>query len=842
MRASGGRAPSPYRIGRVWDYVGVAAAVLLVVVAFWPVAFGGRTFSTFATATGVNGFVPIEGVTPIPDAYRLDKGASAWTFEPWVEINDRILDQGDLPLWNPYQGAGAPHAANMQSVVFDPLLVPANLHSSPWFRDLSILAAFMLGAAAMFALARRLGLDPFEAVVTAAAFSLTGWFFLYSNNSFGRAYIYLPILWLLIELVITSNRLLPVLGLGIAVAASVAIGMPEATFVVLALSGVYSLIRVFQVRESGVSGPLLRLAGGVTLGMALAAPLILIFLEYLPNSFSVHEAGADTGSRVDPIHGVLNLIVPFFGGEPLEGGFRGTRGWLGAGVVSLALVGLSGRRLSRQLNAFVFAALASFIILKVYNFGILAWVGELPIFERLNSPLFLLPALPFLMALLAGIGVRILRTGDLVLGRLAVLFVAVGGAVLALALSSQNSSSIAATAGTYAMRQFGLAAAIAGVILLAAVAARRWPALYIVAGLAVIIELLILAPRGIYTDRTDPFPQTASITAVQRLIVDEPQARVFGLDGKLFPNIAGAYGLSDIRVLDALYVDRYLEYVQTFLEPTVFDRFVGGPYSSQEQVFTRYHNNQMLNLLGVRLLITGSPLPAVGEADGELPPLRLRLVATAGESLIYENLDAYPRAWVVHSAHMVGDLGGAMDVFEANGQRDQGGALRVTGLDLRSEAVVEVPEATDGLSSLGGCTDPHPEDTVVIEEYDSDTVVLTVKTSCSGLLVLSDVWYPGWRATVNDRSVPIYPTNIALRGVPVESGRSLVVMTYEPASFRFGLLIAAIALLAVAVVALFLYLRGGWRPAQLAPGAEATQSPPPDQPPQPVASVPPDHE
>ena len=140
---------------RAWDYVGVVAAVLLVVVAFWPVLFGGRSFSTFARAPGVNGFVPIEGVTAAPDRYRLDAGSSAWVFEPWVEVNDRILDQGDLPLWNPYQGAGAPQSANMQSGVLDPLLVPVNLRPSPWFHDLSILGAFMFGAAAMFVFARR---------------------------------------------------------------------------------------------------------------------------------------------------------------------------------------------------------------------------------------------------------------------------------------------------------------------------------------------------------------------------------------------------------------------------------------------------------------------------------------------------------------------------------------------------------------------------------------------------------------------------------------------------------------------------------------------------------------
>ena len=111
----------------------------------------------------------------------------------------------------PYQGAGAPLAANMQSAVFDPLLLAVNLHPTPLTWDLSIIGAFVLGAAAAYLFGRVLGLQVVPAVVTSAAFSLSGWFFLYSNNHFSRSYVFLPLLFLLVELTLRSRRLWPVL-------------------------------------------------------------------------------------------------------------------------------------------------------------------------------------------------------------------------------------------------------------------------------------------------------------------------------------------------------------------------------------------------------------------------------------------------------------------------------------------------------------------------------------------------------------------------------------------------------------------------------------------------------
>ena len=56
----------------------------------------------------------------------------------------------------------------------------------------------------------------------------------------------------------------------------------------------------------------------------------------------------------------------------------------------------------------------------------------------------------------------------------------------------------------------------------------------------------------------------------------------------------------------------------------------------------------------------------------------------------------------------------------------------------------------------------------------------------AGLLVLSEVWMPGWSAKVNGRSVPVIRTDYILRGIPVDKGTNRVELRYFPRSFVTG--------------------------------------------------------
>ena len=81
---------------------------------------------------------------------------------------------------------------------------------------------------------------------------------------------------------------------------------------------------------------------------------------------------------------------------------------------------------------------------------------------------------------------------------------------------------------------------------------------------------------------------------------------------------------------------------------------------------------------------------------------------------------------------------------------------------------------------------------------------MSADAPCRGMLIFGDVWFPGWRATVDGRPARIYKVYNLVRGVVVEAGKHEVVMRYRPMSVFVG-----IALGLLGVVACFLICRVG---------------------------------
>jgi hypothetical protein len=90
-----------------------------------------------------------------------------------------------------------------------------------------------------------------------------------------------------------------------------------------------------------------------------------------------------------------------------------------------------------------------------------------------------------------------------------------------------------------------------------------------------------------------------------------------------------------------------------------------------------------------------------------------------------------------------------------------------------------------------------------------------VRAAAAALLVLTDAYYPGWRAWVDGRPAAIYPTNILFRGVFVGAGGHVVEFRYQPASFWVG---AALSI-AAALASIALLFRRGRCPTPPSPSA-----------------------
>ena len=74
-------------------------------------------------------------------------------------------------------------------------------------------------------------------------------------------------------------------------------------------------------------------------------------------------------------------------------------------------------------------------------------------------------------------------------------------------------------------------------------------------------------------------------------------------------------------------------------------------------------------------------------------------------------------------------------------------------------------------------------------------IALRAQTSCRGLLIVADAYYPGWRAIVDGVPAKILEVNGAQRGVVIETGMHRVEMRYQPTSVIAGGILTAFGLL-----------------------------------------------
>jgi uncharacterized membrane protein YfhO len=83
-----------------------------------------------------------------------------------------------------------------------------------------------------------------------------------------------------------------------------------------------------------------------------------------------------------------------------------------------------------------------------------------------------------------------------------------------------------------------------------------------------------------------------------------------------------------------------------------------------------------------------------------------------------------------------------------------------------------------------------------VVRYSPECVEIEVEMAGGGLLVLNDLYYPGWRAEVSGDArqgslhPPVLRANRVMRAVPLSAGRHRVTFRYRPASFAAGLLLS----------------------------------------------------
>ena len=105
------------------------------------------------------------------------------------------------------------------------------------------------------------------------------------------------------------------------------------------------------------------------------------------------------------------------------------------------------------------------------------------------------------------------------------------------------------------------------------------------------------------------------------------------------------------------------------------------------------------------------------------------------------------------------------------------------------------------IGDQGGKKISQPLD-YIIEKYSPNEIRLTIHPAHKGLLVISEIFYPGWVAFVDGKQTKIYEVDHLMRGIPVKMSSSKVVLQFQPWSFYNAIIIVFVTCITLVIYSL----------------------------------------
>ncbi|MCA1560452.1 MAG: YfhO family protein [Acidobacteria bacterium] len=699
-------------------------------------------------------------------------------FYPFLFHARETVLEGRFPLWSSGIAAGHPFFASFQTALLSPFTQLHYLLPFPASLTADVAARLMAGGVGMYLFLRSLPVSRSAAAFGGIAYLLNPFSVVWLEHPLSAVAACLP--WVLLSIDICARRLDGRSAAAVAAATAVTLvtGHPETAFKIFLLAGAYTIYR------GVLSGRVVRTTVVVTSGMALGAIITAVqlipFLEYARESRILAARQESAVLLSSPLSAFVTAFVPDFYGTPLRnrfvlGGTNYNEMQLYPGIVTWLFAPLALLHTRHRGRAVCFVIAGVLAILIMYG-------TPLARFMRMVIPALQVAALSrFGLIAIAGVIIASAIGFDALFEqgeggqRKAWLRPAIAVTVMAMLmamtvaafLSSQRQLLMDMRQWTATIRATTHAAELVAASLLVTfvVLTVRHRFLVILPITLLSIDLLGFAD-GFHTaiPKVQSFPRVPELAAIQ---ADRNVVRVAGWHDTLLPNTALVYGLQDFRGYDGIGV----RYYTSFLD-------VGFRFNGATHELVNMATPHLLDFLNIKYVLT--------PAEIALPPDRFRLLHD-GPTRVYLNLSVQPRAFLVDDYTV-------LDGDEARR------AMRA-GLDLTRAAIMA--------RSLDADLEPQRASGVVgtarILEYADESVVVTTRADGRRLLVLSDVFYPGWVATVDDAEVPIHRTNYAFRGVSVPAGEHTVTFSYRPASVEYGRHVS------LAGIAMFLLLLGRGR-------------------------------
>ncbi len=703
-------------------------------------------------------------------------GLPSLQFVPWRDYAVELLRNGELPLWNPYNGAGMPLFANYQSALLYPLNWPSFLLPIGWTLSLTSALHLFIAGVGTFSLLKRIGANEVGAGVAGIAFGMCG-YLVARLGTFPMisAAAWLPwLLWAVYGVMILGR---PRSAAWFATFAAFLLlaGHAQLAWYSLTLSGLFALW-LGAMHHPIYWRRWLKLVIAGAIGVGIAGLQLLATAELL--GLSQRSDGVDYAFAMNfsfnPIR-TLNLLNGNIFGTPADGSYA-TAGAYFEDAAYIGLIPLFGviaaiwqwrakRKnadlLSQTVMFWLLVAIVGFILALGANTPIFPFLYEhIPTFDLFQAPVRWLIWMVMALCILAGIGTTWWGRSAHLKRWTKRLMAACMAAILAGAmglLTGISGTNPLVPALFRAVLIIGLLGLFAGCLTLTQPPQTspvyiRWSA----AVLIVVALDLTIVNWGLN-------PTTSADFYDRRLPQIAPPDRGFWQSQDEDDLKFGRYFMFDDYRPAAEQIEELrqsnlpdLNLLDRFPLFNNFDPLLSGNYVTYRNMLETQPDHQgLLRAAGISVLVTANGVTSL------------------------EN-DASQAYWVGAACWHTDDV----STVEALRRSDFDPEMRV---ELLGEGSCDTP-------SLAG---------------DAEWVALPgeehfqIQADTPGWFVLAQIYYPGWYAFVDGQQVPIERANLAFSAVAVPEGEHTIELHYNPSWLIPGAIITIVSLLCLVILFLW---------------------------------------
>lgn len=752
-------------------------------------------------------------LAPNKTLYRYDLTSIHY---PLFVYKARLLASGQVAFWNPHLLFGFPQVAGQDVLGLHPLnlllLLPLKPHVA---LTLFVVFQYVLAGFLSYWLARTLRISRTGSLIAALAFALGGYMMAQPTNlPILTGAVWLPLILLLFVKGVQTGRLLYAFLCGGAIGLQILSSHPQPVFYSLFAVGAYGAWRLVRLgRDRKATRREKRKGISFLLSFLVIAALVAVFLAFVQiaatwelKSLSRRATGLSlytmTTYSLPPYH-LLTMLFPGILGNPVIGYvgeevFEEYHAYMGIVPLMLSLWAWSTRKRDGHVTFFTLLAGVALLLALGGHTPLYRLLFYVPGFNFFRAPARWLFLVTFSLAVLAGFGFDTLadRGSEDRSRWFTVLWRALwyANAVLSVVFLAGLVSGERADALVSQVAHEMLSEPAAGRAALLANGLMRRPLLRLSDDLSAAVSSLnpallyvLLSNAGfllVYLWNRRRIPASAfqalvvALTAVDLLLTGGTSVNPVRDASYFERQFESTAFLRENAGLDRVFPPVYGDDVENLVDniPIIYDLYSVRGHMS-ELAMERYKafvlalpsNPALLNLAGVRyVLLDETPLyPGFAR------------VPTASGPQIHENTAVLPRAFIVGRAEVIPSEPAVL----ARMLRDD--------FDP-GETVILEQEPAQG-ASLAAHTPQSDLRGAEIKVYEPHRVLVEADLDADGFLVLSDTYYPGWRAYVDGQEAQIYRADYLFRAVFLEEGEHIVEFRYRPLFVRAGLGVYAVA-------------------------------------------------